>query len=176
MDSVCEDDMDDNNVENNLENADGAHMEVHEEEIEKLREEVVVCEKVVPILEAFCNNTNESAMVLQVLEIIKTGDGYELRLSDGQVWIQGSLNCIFFPNIALGMLRKFDIIKDVVVTGDFLNNKFFIETFCRPKSIQLPVQEIIGAPVSLFGSSNVNAGRKSKKPRISNLDDIFNDR
>ena len=172
---MCEDNRDGNNVENILENEDGAVMVVQEEEIEKLRE-AVVGEKVVPILEAFCNNTNESAMVLQVLEIIKTGDGYELRLSDGQVWIQGSLNCIFFPNIALGMLRKFDIIKDVVVTGDFLNNKFFIESFCHPKSIQLPFQEIIGAPVSLFGSSNVTTGRKFKKPRISNLDDIFNDR
>ena len=173
---MCEDNTDGNNVENNLENDDDADMIVQEEEIEKLREEVIIGEKVIPILEAFCNNTNDAAMVLQVLEIIKTDDGYELRLSDGQVWIQGSLNRIFFPNIALGMLRKFDIIKDVVLTGDFLNSKFFIESFCRPKSIQLPVQEIIGAPVSLFGSSNVNAGRKSKKPRISNLDDIFNDR
>ena len=127
-------------------------------------------------VEAFCNNTNKTGMVLQVLKIIKIGDGNELRISDGQVWVQGSLNSTFFPNIALGMLKKCDIIRDVVVTGDFSNNKFFIESFCRPKSIQLPVSEIIGAPVPLFGLMNVNTGRKSKKLRISNLDDIFSER
>ena len=67
-------------------------------------------------VEAFCNNTNtnKTGMVLQVLKIIKIGDGNELRISDVQVWVQGSLNSTFFPNIALGMLRKCDSIKDFV--------------------------------------------------------------
>ena len=106
-------------------------------------------------VEAFSNNTNKTGMVLQVLEIIKIGDGNELRISDGQVWVQGSLNSTFFPNIALGMLRKCDSIKD-----------FVVESFCPPKSIQLPVSEIIGAPVPLLGVMNVNTGQKSKKPNL----------
>ena len=47
-----------------------------------------------------------------------------------------------------------------------------VESFCRPKSIQLPVSEIIGFPVPLFGVMNVNTGQKSKKPNL----DIFSKR
>ena len=117
-------------------------------------------------------------LVVQIIEIMSVEGVISLIISDGNNWLKCSLDEKYYRRVESGELKQFDIIKNVVLTGD-VHSEIAIRELCRPKSIQMKVPKLIGSPVPC---KKVEAGKQRNKRKVGNkrgpmprVDELFED-
>ena len=80
--------------------------------------------------------------------------------------------------VGSGELKQFDIIKNVVLSGE-VTTEIVISDLCRPRSIQMKVPKLIGNPVPC---EIVQTGKLCNKRKMGNnrgpmprVDELFDD-
>ena len=133
-------------------------------------------------LKNFCDGNVVENMTLQIIEIIQTDSDISLNVSDGQSWVTCGLDGKYWEKVESGNLKKYDIIKNVKISGSLgLGNLEIVEMF-KPKSIQLKVCKKLGNPVPIKSDKYVRnrnnirkGGAAVKMPRVEDLFDVTAD-
>ena len=127
----------------------------------------------------FCDGKASENMTLQIIEIIQTDTDISVNVSDGQCWVKCGLDGKFWEKVESGNLKKYDIIKNVKISGSFSVGNLDIVEMCKPKSIQLKVCKKLGNPIPITSDKNVrdrkhirNGGAALKMPRVEEFIDV----
>ena len=146
--------------------------------MEVLREERPnKCQTLQPFLKQFFENGIKSSLPLQIIQVIKSEKSIALRLSDSDCWIDATLSEHFCPYIKEGKVICLDVIKDIVFCGSVTEDNLCIESFCRPKSLQLKIRKVLGDPIPFQQSPQITTRRGFKRtgtraPRVDSLFDV----
>ena len=116
--------------------------------------------------------------VVQIIEIMRAEEDISVVISDGNYWLKCSLDKKYYGRVESGELKQFDIIKNVILSGD-VHSEIAISEFCRPKSIQLKVPKLIGNPVPC---EKIEPGKQRNKRKVGKtrgpmprVDELFED-
>ena len=114
-------------------------------------------------LKDYCSGNNTQKMVVQIIEIIKIDGMIFVNVSDGMGWVKCSLDRKYYEQVESGELKKFDIIKNIIISGSgAVNSEFELVELCRPKSLQLKVPKLVGSPVP-YSIGNTDTCRNKRK-------------
>ena len=129
-------------------------------------------------LSDFCGEGIRQNFVVQIIDIMRVEEDISVIISDGNHWLKCSLDEKYYGRVGSGELKQFDIIKNVVLSGE-VTTEIVISDLCRPRSIQMKVPKLIGNPVPC---EIVQTGKLRNKRKMGNnrgpmprVDELFDD-
>ena len=116
-------------------------------------------------------------LTVQILQILPSKTSLDVRLNDGENWVQCTLDQKYSEQVEMEKLQPLDIIKVVEYSGSFSDGNFHVKDLCRPRSLQLKNKKFIGNPVPLDFLRQVQSCgvKRNILPRAPRVDELFDD-
>ena len=110
-----------------------------------------------PCLKDYHKNVN-----LQIIDRVKTEDDLKFRLTDGEAWLLVIVKKLFWGKVDSSVIKKFDILKDCIFSGNVESENLMLYQFCKPRAYQIKKPSLIGSPLPVLVSNFVSQ-RVSKR-------------